>query len=394
VPALLAGAVAISAAGIATAGAPITQLNYFATGYDEFGVPLVIPSIDPAGVTYHGPSGNLFIADSEINEVDAVFELIQANIFEASPDGDTLYAGYDLTLLGNNEPTGITYNAFDGHFYVTNDDAMTITRYAFSPGSGFELDDVVSTLASAGADDPEGITCDPATGLLYAADGGGELILVYSYDEGGSGFNLEEILDLKDLNPPSEAPADPEGIAYDTGTGHVFVVSDPDNAVFEYTTAGIFVALYDLSGLAPSTVAPQGLTFAPTSDTGDNPLTQALYIADALVDNNQDPEERDGAVYEALVGADPCGNGVVDPGEDCSNCPADVQCPPGEECVDGTCRLPCPWDLDGNALVDIEDMLALLAAWGSDPGGPPDFDGGGVGITDFLIMLAFWGPCP
>ncbi|MHC4082547.1 MAG: hypothetical protein ACYSU2_14630, partial [Planctomycetota bacterium] len=300
-------AVAIGTAGVARAGAPITQLNYFATGYDESGVPLLIPSIDPAGVGYHDPSGHLFIADSEINEVDPVFDLIEANIFEVSPGGDALYASYDLTLLGNDEPTGITYNAFDGHFYVTNDDAMTITRYAFSPGSGFTFDDVVSTLASAGADDPEGITCDPVTGLLYAADGGSEAILVYSYDEGGSSFNLEDILDLKDLNPPSEAPADPEGIAYDTGTGHVFVVSDPDDAVFEYTTAGIFVARYEVSGLVPAIIAPQGLTFAPTSETGDNPLTQGLYIADGLIDNNEDPEERDGAIYEALVGADPCG---------------------------------------------------------------------------------------
>ena len=119
-------AVAIGTAGVARAGAPITQLNYFATGYDESGVPLLIPSIDPAGVGYHDPSGHLFIADSEINEVDPVFDLIEANIFEVSPGGDALYASYDLTLLGNDEPTGITYNAFDGHFYVTNDDAMTI----------------------------------------------------------------------------------------------------------------------------------------------------------------------------------------------------------------------------------------------------------------------------
>ena len=32
---------------------------------------------------------------------------------------------------------------------------------------------------------------------------------------------------------------------------------------------------------------------------------------------------------------------------------------------------------------------------GSAPGGPPDFNGDGtVGITDFLELLANWGPCP
>ena len=37
----------------------------------------------------------------------------------------------------------------------------------------------------------------------------------------------------------------------------------------------------------------------------------------------------------------------------------------------------------------------VLAEWGSDPGGPPDFDGdGSVGINDFLELLANWGACP
>jgi len=53
----------------------------------------------------------------------------------------------------------------------------------------------------------------------------------------------------------------------------------------------------------------------------------------------------------------------------------------------------CPWDLDCDGNVGIVDFLALLEAWGTDPGGPPDFNGDGVGITDFLELLAHWGPC-
>ena len=54
----------------------------------------------------------------------------------------------------------------------------------------------------------------------------------------------------------------------------------------------------------------------------------------------------------------------------------------------------CPWDLDCNAAVGTSDLLALLAAWGINPGGPPDFDGdGNVGTTDLLELLANWGPC-
>ena len=56
----------------------------------------------------------------------------------------------------------------------------------------------------------------------------------------------------------------------------------------------------------------------------------------------------------------------------------------------------CPWDLDADANVGITDFLVLLAAWGPVPTpDPPDFDGDGiVGILDFLELLANWGACP
>ncbi len=87
-----------------------------------------------------------------------------------------------------------------------------------------------------------------------------------------------------------------------------------------------------------------------------------------------------------------CGNGVTDPGEDCETCPADIPCPAGTTCVNGLCE--CPWDIDGDGNVGINDFLDLLGAWGPNPGNPADFDGDGeVGINDFLELLANWGPC-
>ncbi len=58
---------------------------------------------------------------------------------------------------------------------------------------------------------------------------------------------------------------------------------------------------------------------------------------------------------------------------------------------------PCPWDCEAvpDALVGINDFLALLAQWGQvavacEMGlGSP-----GVGIEEFLDLLAHWGPCP
>ena len=54
----------------------------------------------------------------------------------------------------------------------------------------------------------------------------------------------------------------------------------------------------------------------------------------------------------------------------------------------------CPWDLDGNGSVGAADLLALLIAWGPNPGHPADFNGdGSVGSADLLALLINWGPC-
>ena len=57
--------------------------------------------------------------------------------------------------------------------------------------------------------------------------------------------------------------------------------------------------------------------------------------------------------------------------------------------------VPCPADMDGDNVVAVPDLLTLLGAWGTNPGGPPDLDGDGtVAVPDLLQLLAAWGPCP
>ncbi len=261
----------------------ITQVGYFDTWNG------VIPSTDAAGITYHPPSDNLFIADSEINEIPIVFD--GNNIFQSSRDGTQLLEEY---VSGNTEPTGITFNEFDGFFYVTNDNSLTITRYDSTLNNS--LVTVDTRVAVPSATDPEGITSD-LSGMLYVADGksGGRQVLVYD-----STLAFQYSFSVSDRIP------DPEGIAYHPDTNHLFIVSSSESGdtVFEYTLNGTFVEEYDLGGLTPATISPQGATFAPTSDPNDPPGTLALYISDAGIDNFMD-----GGIYETLVsGAQPAQN--------------------------------------------------------------------------------------
>ena len=55
----------------------------------------------------------------------------------------------------------------------------------------------------------------------------------------------------------------------------------------------------------------------------------------------------------------------------------------------------CPADLNGDGVVDVLDLLAVLAVWGPCPGCPEDINGDGVvNVLDLLEVLAAWGPCP
>jgi hypothetical protein len=240
----------------------------------------IIRSTDVADLTYHAPSGHLYLVDSEIEEISSIFN--GDNIFEVSLAGNQVFR--EITS-NNDEPTGITYNEFDGFFYVTNDDSRTIDRYNNNLNSPLASVSTLSALSTAG--DPEGITSNPATGDLYISDGqfGGRQVLVYN-----SALVFQYSFSVADRM------LDAEGIAYNPETGTLFIVDGNSRTILEYLPNGFFLNEYDISGFSPLPRTAQGLAFAPTSNPNDAPGAMALYIADGGVDN-----QPDGRVYETLI---------------------------------------------------------------------------------------------
>lgn len=54
---------------------------------------------------------------------------------------------------------------------------------------------------------------------------------------------------------------------------------------------------------------------------------------------------------------------------------------------------PCPEDIDGDGVIAVGDLLAVLADWGGS--GAADVTGDGtVDVADLLAVLAAWGGCP
>lgn len=55
----------------------------------------------------------------------------------------------------------------------------------------------------------------------------------------------------------------------------------------------------------------------------------------------------------------------------------------------------CPADLNGDDLVNVADMLALLSDWGACRGCAGDLNSDGtVDVLDLLQILSAWGACP
>lgn len=54
----------------------------------------------------------------------------------------------------------------------------------------------------------------------------------------------------------------------------------------------------------------------------------------------------------------------------------------------------CPGDLNGDGVVNVNDLLVMLSAWGPNAGHPADLNGdGNVNVTDLLQLLTVWGAC-
>ena len=251
-----------------------------------------LPSPDPAGITYNTISAKLLISDSEVEEIPTLFA--NANLFEATVTG-SLTSSFDLTGY-TLEPTGITFNPLDGHYFISDDDADDI----------FEVDSATMSLVrqfetrhAFGSNDPEGIAYDPANGgVLYIVDGLNQE--VYRIEPGADGiFNgVPPAGDdlLTSFDTQVLGIADPEGIAFDSDTGHLYIVGFPKTELAHVSTSGVLLRRIDIS--AANVDRPAGLAYAPGSQ---NAAINNIYISDRGDDNDSVPNENDGMVYEFSV---------------------------------------------------------------------------------------------
>jgi hypothetical protein len=257
------------------------------------------PSPDPSGLAYVSHLNMLLISDGEVEEIPALWE--GANLFGTALSGTLIYTG--TTYGGANwdfsdEPTGVAYNPTDHHLYFTDDTGQRRV-YEVGPGSDGEYDtgdDVFSSFRTGdyGNTDPEGICY--GGGYLFTADGVGERVYqiapganhVFDGVPASGGDDVVAYFDTHRLNIHN-----PESVEFDLHTGHLYVSGDDHSPLAEATTDGKLIRYIGISFLASHN--PAGLAYAPSST---DPSQWHLYLVDRGVDNNTNPNENDGKMYE------------------------------------------------------------------------------------------------
>lgn len=254
------------------------------------------PSPDPSGIAYISHLGTLLVSDGEVNEMSNLFT--GANLFQMSRGGALL--GTLTTLPFSDEPTGVAYNPTNHHLFFSDDTGIR-SVYELNPGTDGRYgtsDDIVTSFRTAafGSSDPEGITYDTNRGVLYLANGVDETI--YTINPGKNGI-FDGVASVggddvvTSMNVASLGINDPEAVEYDPELDLLYIIASRTSIAMVSTT-GTLLGMLDISA-ASGAKSPAGLALAPSSV---DPNERSLYVAYRGVDNNADPNENDGKIFE------------------------------------------------------------------------------------------------
>ncbi|MBA1143047.1 hypothetical protein [Mesorhizobium neociceri] len=253
------------------------------------------PSPDPTDIVYISHLGTLLVADSEVEEM-SIFT--GKNVYQTTLSGNLV--GTLTTVNFSDEPAGIAYNPANHHLFFA-DDTGTKSVYELNPGNDGLYntpDDIVTSFRTSafGSTDPESVAYDTKRGVLYVADGTTHNIYTVAPGQNGKfdgvastgGDDIVTSFSASALGTPGDA-----SIAYDPGNDLLYYIQSA-KSVAMVTTTGDLLGTLDISSAHAK--KPAGLALAPSSD--DPTHHMSLYIVDRGVDNDTNPTENDGKIYE------------------------------------------------------------------------------------------------
>jgi DNA-binding beta-propeller fold protein YncE len=252
------------------------------------------PAPDPAGITYVEATDTLLVSDSEVDEM-SIYR--GANLYSVTRTGRLVGTG--TTAGFSREPTGVGIDPASSILYTSDDvkDRVFITDPGPDGRHGTADDSVtsISTIAY-GSHDPEGVEFEPGSGHLFICDGSGKE--VYDIDPTNGVFgDGNDVMAHFDVGRYGIRNC--EGIGSDPQRRTLLVIDDYERKIFELTRSGQLLRAITIP-LSYADLWLAGVTVAPTSNANDAPNAMSYWIVDRHVDNNANPKENDGRIYEVL----------------------------------------------------------------------------------------------
>ncbi len=252
------------------------------------------PSPDPAGIAYMPAQDRLLISDSEVNEMP----LFQGfNLFTGTRTGSGVGTG-DVNAYSQ-EPSDLGIDTANGRLFIADDDKDRVFIVSVgSDGVYGTADDTRSNFRTStfGSDDPEGVAYDAATNHVFVSDGLG--VEIYDVNPVNGVFgDANDIVTHFDL--AQYGAGDCEGLGINPALGRLLCVdpSTPDN-IYEVGKGGALFRVLSMAAIPTSRAVVADVTMAPSSNPNDDPATMNYWIVDRHLDNNAFPDENDGLLYE------------------------------------------------------------------------------------------------
>jgi len=254
------------------------------------------PSPDPAGLTYRKSVKKLLVSDPEVDETTL---FVNKNIFEATTRGALKRRG--RVAPTSFEPEDVAWDNSAEVLFVADDDEDKIFR--FNPGADGRVgsaDDSVSTALTTsafGSNNPEGLAYRAKNRTLFIADGDTDTVYRVMPGSDGAFGTADDI--RRSFDALAVGMREAEDVEWDPKRKHLLIVSSKDPGVIaETTAAGVLVRTIDIS--AANLIQPAGITLAPGTDVATE---THIYVSDRGVDNDVNPGENDGRIFEFRVGA-------------------------------------------------------------------------------------------
>jgi len=256
-------------------------------------------SPDPSGVDYWPLTGKLLIVDSEVEEMPNYFQ--GKNVYQSTTSG-TLGATCSTTSYSG-EPSGVAINPNNNHIFISDDNGSNDKVYEVTLGPDATYctaDDTVSITNVAslyGATDAEDVAYGNNT--LFIA--GGDAAEVYRVPLGANGIlGGGDDGAMTHFDTTVLGFSDMESIGYNADSDTLFIASPKPTERYlgETTPSGTLLRAYDLALMGSAGNIRSDVAYAPGSV---NPGIKNIYIASRGVDNNDDPNENDGRIWEINI---------------------------------------------------------------------------------------------